>query len=102
MPSLLKFLLRHAAIGFGIAVVFVGLLFASDMGGIGLLIMNSDDGILAASLLTFFIGLTFASAQMGFAVMLEGRDNPDRRGGLKAFNVEQMRPCLIPVKIKKA
>lgn len=102
MSSLLKFLLRNAAIGFIIAAIFVGLLVVSDTGGVGSLIMNSNDGVLAVSLLTFFVGLTFASAQMGFAVMLSGKDDQDKRSGLKEFNIGQLRPCLIPVKPKRA
>ena len=56
LPLLVRFLIRHAAIGFGVAVLFVGLLLASSAG-------------LALAILTFSVGLTFSSVQMGFAVM---------------------------------
>ncbi|MGF1621337.1 MAG: hypothetical protein ACFCUR_12060 [Rhodomicrobiaceae bacterium] len=102
MPPLIRFLLRHALIGFGIAAIFVAGLMLSDMGGIGTLIANAEAGWLALLMLTFFLGLTFGSAQMGFAVMsgdLHGGDNG--RGGKR----QPVRPYplkLLPVKIRSS
>lgn len=82
MPALIKLLLRHAAIGFGAAAIFVSALLISDTGGIGTLVARSDMAALAVFLLTFFTGLTFASAQMGFAVMSgDGMKDRGPRGG---------------------
>jgi hypothetical protein len=75
LPLLVRFLMRHAAIGFGLAIVFVGLLLALDIGGIATLIFASSSGSLALAVLTFSVGLTFSSVQMGFAVMFLRDDN---------------------------
>ncbi|WP_029004738.1 hypothetical protein [Azorhizobium doebereinerae] len=76
MPLLVRFLMRHAAIGFGIAILFVGALLALDAQGLRSLLVAAPDGWLAAGVLTFAMGLTFSSVQMGAAVMLlTTRDN---------------------------
>lgn len=69
MPLLVKFMLRHALIGVGAAIIFVAAVLALDVGGLATLIGTSSSGILAVVLLTFFTGLTFGSLQMAFAVM---------------------------------
>lgn len=77
MPLLVKFLIRHAAIGFGFASVFVGALIWMDIGSIGTILAQSDIRIFATALLVMMVGLTFSSVQMGYAVM----SNPDLLGG---------------------
>lgn len=77
MPLLVKFLIRHAALGFGFACVFVGALIWFDVGRIGTILAQSDIQILATCLLVMMVGLTFSSVQMGYAVMT----NPDLLGG---------------------
>jgi hypothetical protein len=84
MPKLVKFLLYHVAFGFLLAVVAVGLLMIGDVAGLRTLIMASDVGGLALSMLTFFLGLTLASVQMGIAIVMlderhDGRGRPRRR-----------------------
>ena len=78
MPDLARFLFRHAAIGFGIAALFVGMLVALDAGGLRTLMRGSDAGLAEAVLLTVFVGLTFGSVQMGIAVWQAGRDGSGR------------------------
>ena len=55
LPALAVFLLRHAAVGFALAALFVAGLLAFDLGGIGTLVLNSDVGVPAVMLLTMFI-----------------------------------------------
>lgn len=82
MSKLHRFLLTHALIGFGIAVVFVGMIFAFDLAGLGSLILRSDVEVLAIFMLIYFMGLTFASVQMAFALLLASKDvADDGRGG---------------------
>ncbi|SON55473.1 hypothetical protein HDIA_1932 [Hartmannibacter diazotrophicus] len=69
LPLLVRFLARHALIGFGIAIAFVTTILMLDIGGLGALVTSSPSGCLAAVVLTFAIGLTFSSVQMGFAIM---------------------------------
>ncbi|QRG08100.1 hypothetical protein EZH22_07130 [Xanthobacter dioxanivorans] len=77
MPFLVRFLVRHAGIGVGVAAIFVALLVVLDVAHLGTLLATSPDGLLAVGVLTFALGLTFGSVQMGFAVMLLGaRDEP--------------------------
>jgi len=77
LPHLVMFLIRHALIGFGLAIAFVAALLFYDVGGLASLAKTSASGKLAVALLTFFTGLTFGSVQMGFAVMLEATTSDD-------------------------
>ncbi len=81
MPILVKFMFRHALVGYALAIVFVAALLALDIGGIAGLMRDSSSGILALGLLIFFTGLTFASLQMGIAIMSlrpeREEDDPD-------------------------
>lgn len=70
LPPPFRFLLRHAAIGFGLAALTtLGLLWA-DPGGLGTLLLNADGHPWPTLLLWFFLGLTFGSVQIGAAIML--------------------------------
>lgn len=91
MPTLVRFLARHALVGFGLAVVFVGALLALDVAGLGTLVWRSPDGAMAAAALTFAVGLTFASVQMGIAVMLLGEET-DGSSGRRRFR--RFRPAM--------
>jgi hypothetical protein len=71
-PRLVRFMMLHGAIGFGIAAVFVGGILLADPGGLGrLLAPRGPEGVLPLALLWFFSGLTFGSVQIGAAVMME-------------------------------
>lgn len=77
MPYLVRFLIRHAVIGVGVAALFVAALVAFDVARLGTLFASSGDGMLAVAVLTMALGVTFGSVQMGFAVMLmSDRDDP--------------------------
>lgn len=106
MPHLVRFLLRHAAIGFGVACVFVALLLALDAHGLRTLMVRGADGWLAAGVLTFAMGLTFGSVQMGVAVMLltardeggRGRRRPTRRSPAAAHLAGPLTPVPVPAR----
>ena len=70
LPDHVKFLIRHALIGFAIGVGAVVLIVAGDVGRLGSLIAASGQRWLVLGLLGFLFGLTFGSVQMGFAIML--------------------------------
>lgn len=76
MPALLRFLVRHAIIGFSAAALLVAALIATDTAGFGRVIRESDNGLLAAGLVVYFLGLTFSSVQIGIALMT-GQATPD-------------------------
>ena len=74
MPPLIRFLLRHALIGFALAGVLVAVVWFTNWHGFADLV-RGPGGSLALFVLTAFTGFTFASVQMGIAVMLLGGDN---------------------------
>lgn len=93
MPHLVRFLLIHAAVGFAIAFVFVGLLLAFDFDGLSTLMLGSKIGYLALFMFTFFTGLTTASIQIGVAVMLLGEEpekDPDGNGSKNRPTIKQI------------
>ncbi|MGU3496697.1 hypothetical protein ACLBXM_21865 [Xanthobacteraceae bacterium A53D] len=100
MPVLVRFLMRHAAIGFGIAGLFVAVLLALDIYGLRTLMAASSDGWLAAGILTFAMGLTFSSVQMGAAIMLLAQ-REDRPTGGKRMRLHA-RPVPVPVEARPA
>jgi hypothetical protein len=68
MPDIVRFVLRHTVIGFGLAAGFVAVLLLIDPGGIGALLRHSA---LGCGLLWLFTGFTFGAVQFGVAVWLE-------------------------------
>jgi hypothetical protein len=78
MPALIRFLIRHALIGFSIGIAFTGVLLVLDIGSIRSLTSGTLEGGAVRILLTLFIGSSFASAQVGIAVMRppSRRDDP--------------------------
>ena len=70
MPSPLRFLLLHAAIGFGLAALLVLALLVADPGGVGTLLRRAPSSPAPALLLWLFCGMTFGAVQFGAAVML--------------------------------
>lgn len=107
MPFLVRFLLRHALVGQAIAMVAVALIMWSDVSGLGTLIRNAEQSLLALVLLTVMMGLTFSSLQMGFAVMLLPGDKGPGTGGRRRlrdwFDAAGLMPRLDqprPVRVK--
>ncbi len=68
-----RFLARHAAVGILAALVFGGLLVATDIGGLRGLAAADENGLLYLTLLFFGLAVTFGSAAMGASVMALGR-----------------------------
>ena len=78
-PPLVRFLVKNAAIGFAVAVVFVGAMLTFNIGNMAALFLQSGVGLFAVALMTIMVGLTFASLQMGFAVMFASYDLDDKQ-----------------------
>lgn len=81
MPHLVRFMLLHAALGFGLAALFVAALLWANPGNVAAIMLHSSTGPWPVALLWFFSGLTFGSAQIGNAVMLLAEDPPVDGGG---------------------
>ncbi|MGD1885775.1 MAG: hypothetical protein ACFB01_01325 [Cohaesibacteraceae bacterium] len=82
VPPMVRFLISHALVGFGLAAAFVAALIGFDVGNVGTVLRQSGIAVPATLLLTFVLGLTFASVQMGIAIMTgntpEGPDDKQR------------------------
>jgi membrane glycosyltransferase len=104
MPFLVRFLIHHALVGLAIAIAAVGLIMWSDISGLGTLIRNAEQSLLAIVLLTVMMGLTFSSLQMGFAVMLLPGDKESGSGGKRKLrdwlDTVGLMPPMRPVRVK--
>lgn len=80
MPDHIKFILRHAAYGVVIALVFVGMLMAFDVAGLRHLVTHTAEGPIALVMLIVFCSITFGSAQIGYRIMTLDKDDDDRGG----------------------
>lgn len=76
-PNLMRFYLRHCAIGFALSAIFVTLILWRDVAGLGSLIAGSDVGLLAVFLLWFFNGTIFGGVQFAIVVMSQAEDERD-------------------------
>ncbi len=103
MPQLVRFVLLHTAIGFGISAVFVALLMSTDANGLAALLRGAESHPLPALLLWFFCGLTFASVQIGAAVMLLAHEDPPEPRGGRRIPVPGpgLVPALLPVRSRR-
>lgn len=99
LPTLVRFLFRHAAIGFGVAAIFVGALLLADPNGIGGLLLTAAGHWWPALALWLFTGLTFGAAQIGAATMLlaEPEQRPRRGFGVPA----SLAPVPVPVRARR-
>jgi hypothetical protein len=93
-PRLVRFLLCHAALGFLLAAVFVGGLVASDVNGIGTVLLTAAGHWWPVAALWGLTGLTFAAVQMGAATMSLGDEAPRRGSRAPA------RALLAPVPVR--
>ncbi|WP_309668293.1 hypothetical protein [Tabrizicola sp.] len=93
MPKLVRLYIQSVAIGFAVAAAFTGLLVWQDVAGIGHLVMGSDIGWIAVSMLVFFNGIVFSAVQFAAAIMgMAENDGP--RGGLRDHS------RMIPIRVE--
>ena len=76
MPKLIKLYIVSVAYGFGLSVVFLGLLMWQDIAGLRALILGSEVGWVAAVMMIVMNGVVFAGVQFAIAVMRLAED-PD-------------------------
>lgn len=81
MPPLVRFMLRHAALGFVLGVAMAAVIIATDALHLRSLAMAAQMGWLGLSVFCFLTGLTIGSLQIGFAVMLQSNDDEGEHGG---------------------
>lgn len=80
MPKLVRLYIQQTLIGFGVAAVFVGLLFWFNVANLWHLVTHSDVGLLAAFLLFMFNGIVFSGVQFGIAIMRMAEPDETPRG----------------------
>ena len=99
MPKLISLYIRHVAIGFAIAAVFVGMLLWFDVAGLWRLISNDPAGTVAVLMLWISNGIVFAGVQFGIRVMMmaEGSQKPSGGQRIQRF----VEPTLVRVEAKK-
>jgi len=99
MPDHIRFILRHAAYGFLIALSFVGMLLAFDVAGLWHLVTHTAEGPIALVMLVVFCTITFGSAQIGYKIMTMGdKDDDDPRG--RRDPVLSRAAMLIPIRVR--
>ncbi|WP_207536768.1 hypothetical protein [Sabulicella rubraurantiaca] len=91
MPSIPAFLLRQAAIGFGVATIFAAAILVADPSGMSGLLLGAAEHPLPLLLLWAFLGMTFSAVQIGAAVMLSAEEAP--QSGRRV-------PVLVPVPVR--
>ena len=99
MPKLIRLYIRQVAIGFALSLGFVAALVGLDVAGIGHLLLNSDMGGVALTMLIVFNGLVFAGVQFAFAVMRLGDSGKDGGGHGKGLRLEPI-PLRVPAQKK--
>ena len=95
MPKLIALYIRSIAIGFALALVFLGGVLALDIAGLRGLIFGSSMGMVAAAMLVVFNGIVFSGVQFAIAVMKLAEPPEGPRGGTRAPVTR-----LVPVPVR--
>ncbi len=85
ISDLVRLYIRHVAIGYVLAALFIALLLWLDVGGLWHLVAHTAEAPLAVALLVLFNGIVFSGVRFGIAVMgmaaPEGGGNSGRKAG---------------------
>lgn len=91
MPRLVRLYIISIAIGFALAVAFVGMLTALDVAGLRHLMASTNGGWIAVLMMVFFHGILFSGVQFAIRIMLMAEDD-GHGGGLR----QRIRHVLTP------
>ncbi|ABV93981.1 hypothetical protein Dshi_2245 [Dinoroseobacter shibae DFL 12 = DSM 16493] len=98
MPELIKLYIRQCFIGFGISILFVGMLYAFDIANLWSLVSTSQDGVLVTAMLVISNAVVFCGVQFAIAVMRMAEPHDDKRdGGTPARPHPRLQASTIPV-----
>jgi hypothetical protein len=99
MPKLIRLYITQAAIGFGLAGVFVAMLLWFNIANLWHLVTHSDMGFLAVLVLWVSNGVVFGGVQFAISVMrMKDDDDDEPRGGpRRPIRVDTSR--MIPVRV---
>lgn len=102
MPKLIRLYITQAAIGFGLAGVFVAMLLWFNIANLWHLVTHSDMGFLAVLVLWVSNGVVFGGVQFAIAVMrMKDDDDDEPRGGPRRpirVDTSQMIPVRVAAK----
>lgn len=106
MPKLIRLYIQSVLIGFGLSAAFAALLVWRDIGGLGRLILGSDQGYIALAMLVICNGVIFSGVQFALRVMAMAEGDGAKGGGLRARVMEVLarglpmaQPIRRPVKV---
>lgn len=94
MPKLVRLYMHSVAVGFAVSAAFTGGLLWLDVAGLGHLVLGSDIGWVAATLLVVFNGIVFSAVQFAFRIMGMAEPGEGPRGGRGARE-----PVLVQVPV---
>lgn len=100
MPKLIRLYITQAAIGFGIAGVFVAMLLWFNIANLWHLVTHSDVGLMAVFVLWVLNGIVFGGVQFAIAIMRmkDDDDDDEPRGGHRPpIRIDTSR--MIPVRV---
>ncbi|MDX5381628.1 MAG: hypothetical protein LPJ92_01415 [Rhodobacterales bacterium] len=99
MPKLIRLYITQAAIGFGLAGVFVAMLLWFNIANLWHLVTHSDMGFLAVLVLWVSNGVVFGGVQFAISVMrMKDDDDDEPRGGhRRPIRVDTSR--MVPVRV---
>lgn len=98
MPFLIRFMLRHAAIGFALGAMAAAIVVAADIAGLRSLAAATSLGWVGLAAFCFLMGLSAGGLQIGFATMLLPYD--DRGAGSDGGRPHRLLLHPIPVRVK--
>jgi hypothetical protein len=100
MPDHIKFILRHAFIGFLLSLTFVGGLLYLNVANLWHLVTHTAEGPIATVMLVVFCTITFGSAQIGYKIMTMGDDDDDEPRGGKRDRMPVLDMVAIPIPVR--
>lgn len=77
LPPLVRFLILHGLVGFGLSTLLIAAILWADPGGLGSLMLRASGHPWPLLLLWFFSGLTLGGVQIAVAAMLLGQNEDD-------------------------
>ena len=99
MPKLIRLYITQAAIGFGLAGVFVGMLLWFNIANLWHLVTHSDMGFLAVLVLWVSNGVVFGGVQFAISVMRMKDDDDDEPKNADQPSITEVRstPEATPI-----
>lgn len=99
MPKLVRLYLISAAVGFGLAVVFLAALLALDVSGLRHLVLESQMGWIAGLMVVVGAGTLFSGVQFAISIMSMADSDARPTGGLRQHG--EMIPVRVEAVVRK-